>query len=503
MARQSLPHAGFLIPNAGRSGDPRLSEPDAVDFNTLANGHYGVIQGCRVQFTNTQASLVEGGLVLIDGEIVAVQDNQTLNIATGVQARYVLLTIDQGGSFRSIEGTPNDADPVFPEVPADQVLISSVYVPVGTTALGDTALDKRYLLQQTLHSEQVDGYVKVANQPRGKTSPQLNYVETANGHHYWGDGDDPVDTEMFRSGPRTLRIVDTVDTDTVQAVDVQANTVKATSTISGSNLMQGSTRPATANPGDLFQQDNGSLWLWVGSTGWSRLSTDYPSAGMVIQSFEEPQVMIGQGWFHLNGQTITEVDSPDLFRVSGLQKFITPGPFPRSMKLPDANDRVLKSVASGAGQTGGTSSTTLTEKHIPYHGHTATVSRDSHSHAVQVNDKGHNHFKSMAKGNEGAVMVPVYNQASSSDIGPDGTVYIAPNIYHHRRKYGIIWPIERIMAMRRAPYGVPTSKTGITASTNPDEHGHNVTIKPSGNTGQVSPISVEQPFLTVYSYIKG
>ena len=145
----------------------------------------------------------------------------------------------------------------------------------------------------------------------------------------------PADTEAYRSDPKTLKIVDTVDVDNVVSDTIVGKTSITGGIVTGSNLGRGDTLPRTATDGDLFQDTRGSLWIWRNG-GWSRLvgSDEATPAGSITHSLADPQEMRDKGWYLLNGQTITEDVAPEMFSVRGLSKFISKRTIPAASLCP-------------------------------------------------------------------------------------------------------------------------------------------------------------------------
>ena len=68
MTRPSVKHDGFLVPNAALVDHPRMAEPDQIDFNTVAQARWGVVEGCLVTVSGSQAQCTLGGLALVNGD---------------------------------------------------------------------------------------------------------------------------------------------------------------------------------------------------------------------------------------------------------------------------------------------------------------------------------------------------------------------------------------------------------------------------------------------------
>ena len=93
-----------------------MAEPDQVDFNTVAQARWGVIEGCLVTVSGSQAQCTLGGLALVNGILVNVAPGQTATLGTGgSQDRFDLITVDEG---RHAEGGHQGIpaiDPIYPD----------------------------------------------------------------------------------------------------------------------------------------------------------------------------------------------------------------------------------------------------------------------------------------------------------------------------------------------------------------------------------------------------
>ena len=97
MARPFLNHDGFLIPNASRVTNPRMAEPDQVDFNIVAHARWGVVEGCLVTLAGSTATTT-GGLALVNGKLVSVSNGLTTSVGTGCALdRVHILGLPEGG----------------------------------------------------------------------------------------------------------------------------------------------------------------------------------------------------------------------------------------------------------------------------------------------------------------------------------------------------------------------------------------------------------------------
>src|SRR5262252_3980615 len=111
--RPSVKHDGFLIPNAGDVSDPKMAEPDRIDFNTVGNDRWGVIEGCLVIVAGSTASTT-GGTVVINGAIYTVTQSSAAVTTGQAQDHFDLVVVGTNGLIAVVPGIPSD-DPVRSE----------------------------------------------------------------------------------------------------------------------------------------------------------------------------------------------------------------------------------------------------------------------------------------------------------------------------------------------------------------------------------------------------
>jgi len=402
----AVSHGGFLVPNAAEVSHPRMAEPDQIDFATAANARWGVVEGCQVTVTGITANCT-AGVVVIDGLLVTVVDQITQLGIAGTADRFDALVIDQGGVFKVIGGA-QVADPVFPDVPQDNVLLATVFAPTGSASFTGNVIDKRRFVSRSLLTKIASGDDLVRN-----LNGSGNYfLISGNGRMEWLG-----DTRAYRSATKTLRIEDHLVTngDIVAGGNVTAKNLIGTVNVTAPNLLQGSVMPplAGSSPGALFQKSDGTVWVHVG-TKWSQLVTAENAIpiGTILQSVEPPEAM--PGWLPMHGQQISEPQHPQLFGLQGLQsRIVTEASGIRTMVLPDCRDRLFM------GSTGFTTNSktnflvTIQKANLPPHAHGVSVKMNggaqltgralmggSHSHTVveggthrhTVTDPGHSHL---------------------------------------------------------------------------------------------------------------
>lgn len=178
----------FRIPNLPDATRASQAEPDSGDFEILAAGigGTGVESGCDVTTTGAAngSVLVAAGQMLVN-DIYRAVTSGTLALPSNSSGnpRFDLITVDATAVKAVVVGTPG-AVPVFPTIPADRVVLASVYVPNGHTS-GSTVpagdiVDKRVSRSSSdFNSHNV-----------------LKYGAVGNSHHLTGGGAD--DTQAFQ-----------------------------------------------------------------------------------------------------------------------------------------------------------------------------------------------------------------------------------------------------------------------------------------------------------------
>lgn len=520
MPRPQVIHDGFLIPNAGDVTNPRMAEPDRIDFNTLAHGLWGVIEGCEVTAAGGTASTL-GGLLVVNGLLVTLNQGTVSLGVGGAQDRFDLVVSDTTGTLTKVVGTQS-VDPVFPDPPVGVTVLAAVFCPAGSSDLANNVIDKRRFVAKKL----------LTKIPAGE-----NLVRNVNGtgdyFHINGDGamEWSGDTAMWRIDVATLRIRSylTVD-ETITAHNLNVgNTISAGGLLSGSNLIPATTAPTNANTGAIFQ-DTVSGRVYVRRAGkWEELATlaGAVPVGAVISSIEPPAVMEPLGWV-VFGTTINEEPRyAKLFTLQALQRYIVAGT-PRTMVLPSAAGYVLCGGGPGwaHGQIGVLRApnvdnmVTLTINNMPNHGHNprtvadggasprATLTRSGdHSHAVtggahdhDINDPGHAHNGMDLAGHAAPVICKIFGATNKLDA-------LFNDSNHTHSVEAVEWTVRATTKINILQAGSEHShqveKNGdhthtATISDIPD-HTHDVieTLRGGGVGFDITP-----KFLTTYFYIR-
>jgi len=368
MARPSVKHEGFLIPNAADVSNPRMAEPDKVDFNTLASPLWGVVEGCAATVSGTSAT-VTTGTALVNGKLVNVSAALGVDIGSGgTQDRFDLVVVNAGGTVTKVPGIPS-ADPVFPDPPLDTTVLAAVFVPAGSSSLTDNVIDKRKFVNKALLTKIAAGDDLIRNSA-GATNL---FLIAGDGRTTWS-----TDTWIWRSSAETLKVHKHLALEgsfTAEGEIDALGDIESKGNVYGKNLNWSATAPSGPAIGTIWQDTtNGKIWVWR-SGAWQELATIQSAnpPGTVITSFEVPAEMSKLGWLALRGQEITEVEFPNVFLVEGL-KHLRRGTAPnRLMTLPNAQKKMFltdfNELPGALGIPNPGNLVTLKETNVPRHGH--------------------------------------------------------------------------------------------------------------------------------------
>jgi len=516
MARPTVLHAGFLIPNAGDVSSPKMAEPDRVDFNTLGNARFGVITGCLVTVSGATATNTEG-VAIVNGSLVVMAGGQSVSLgSSGSQDRYDLLAVNNNGALRIVPGTPAQS-PLFPDPPTDVTVLAAVFCPAGASSYVDNVIDKRKMLSDALLTKRAALDPLVTN----RNGTGNLYSITGDGTTAWSN-----DTILRRVGAKTLQVTENLNVEGDLSVGdaITTGTLYAEGRVQSSNLRTGTNFPLNGNSqGDLFQHDTGKLYIYSG-TSWKEIATVESAipVGAVITSMVAPDAM-SAGWLSLAGQTIQESATPTPFAIPALGPYITGGTAPnRTMKLPDARGRMLMGTLLGgiAGDMKGSSTISLLLANMPPHKHgvrtqpnggldlvarTGPGGRHGHltkagggRHGHPINDPGHVHIGSSTFG--GAFVGLVWGGQNKIDA------------YFNDRSH--TYSVEAVDGTMRAYTDITVGSTGsehvheteiAEDHTHPisidhvDPHYHDVTEDSAGNG---TPITYTPLHMTVYVYLR-
>jgi hypothetical protein len=519
-------HGGFLIPNAGTVTEPLLSEPDKIDFSTIANARWGVLSGCQVTGQGSSQINVAPGAVMVNGKFVYVSATPlTVSIPTGL-SKFDLILVNDAGVPYVLPGEES-SDPFFPDPPVAATLLAAVYCKSGLS-LSDFVIDKRKFLAPALLSNigPDDDLIRNFKGPGTSASAPLQdyYRVQGDGRTVWDD------TSLSRSGARTLLVEDNLVARTgLTAQTVTTVSMAASGDVQARNLRRGTSLPTDKNPGDFFQNiTSGKVYIAnfgpQGQSQWDEVATfsHMIPVGTVIQSLEVPARMEPLGWLSMDGnKDVLEIDFPLLFNVATLSPYVSGIAPNRIMRLPDLTSRLIMPSfsATGVGLVGPgnrtTNTYTLAEENIPLHHHSVNPSATTVTPAgiIQASTGAHNHIlpDHSHKDTEtphthdnglatlsGATVVPM----NPNDAGSSSTQVLTPP--YAGKKH---WPTGTGYASVQGG-GISGSIPTISGGTHPhpfdgtpQTHDHDAVQATYGQQNP-TPINFTPNYFTMYFYIR-
>jgi hypothetical protein len=519
-----------------------MSEPDAIDFNTLGNNRYGVIRGCAVTVSGTTAS-VAPGIVLVDGLVVYTAGGSvTLNV--GDPARFYLICVKNTGQAEGVAGL-SSANPVFPDISSEHVALASVYCPSSESNLANYVIDKRNMLAPVFVSSETDTS-KIIFKNTNSTNGSDSFRIYADGKLGWSDDN----ATLYRSGDMALTTNSSLAAKALSSTTTITATgnIAATGTVTGSNLKVLSALPGTVTNGVIVRVGEK---VYLGrNNSWEEIVTpnDITPVGTVIQSMLAPSEMalISGSWIPLVGQTLAySAGYAQLFSIAALQSAITfVDDNPVSMVLPDARNRMLLGVGANAATLGGVpnGTITLTTDNIPAHAHNVTSTTDGkHTHSVAAATQGsHNHGGSTVAGTgkhaHDVTENPHFHNATNYSSNNNPPQFIVGEYTPQYNEEGARWWDSRLDPWKTdtghshytwTAQSTASNKTNLKVNdSNLSNHSH--TISTDGahshtisftddnivnsahkhsitevSVGKGQSFSVMPPYLTVYTYIRG
>lgn len=404
---------GFIVPNSGTyAPDYQTAQPDQGDYLILGNSRYGVIQGCAV--TLQSSTVVIGAapnLVFIDGQVVSVPAGSTsLNIANaGTDPRFDLVCVSQTEGLTLRVGAAQ-ANPVFPDVPAGDVVLAAVYT---NTSGVRRVIDKRVFLQPSIVSVQnaVTPYHIVKH--HSSDGQGVKFSIDGNGKISWGSGASAsADTHLERLESGELKISD--------GLTVTDLTVSGTASIAGYSVVTdnyikwdtSANRPTSADVGDVFvDTTTGTLNVWRTDPSdnvakWFTVQPNVP-AGAVVMSFLSPDKM--EGYLPLDGSTVTKAAAGNLWslhpewRLANGTEFLQLPNMAGRFPLGRAEYTTANTATGTVRDAAGTIGISLKTDNLPAHRHFpqgpawVTDSVGGHEHPAQIATSSGAHSHTVAE----------------------------------------------------------------------------------------------------------
>lgn len=511
--------AGFQIPNAKDVAVNDLAEPDSSDFSILGNHRNGVVKGCGYTFdgaTGVFTVVDADNLVVRSGVAETIPTSAAVTVEGAGPAFYLVVWgPDASGTVGLTVVTAGVSvdNPVFPDLTDDTVVLAAVYAPQTGNK---SAIDKRLFL-----GNGASGWVGPSEKfLHHRTGDGTNFAVLGDGTVQWGTGSDP---KIYRSLD-ALRVNSDLVLDGHVSVDgvLSGTSAAFTGNVTAANLRRGSSAPSSGDgtAGDLYQRTDGSLYL-RGASSWQQILPTTSPVGTLISSISATAP--AGGWLAMGG-TYSGTDYPDLWDIlpSAWKDEAT-----TSFTLPSMGGRTLVG-ATGAVQTGGSSSVQLVEANLPSHkhfssGNLTTSVGGTHSHAGSSIGEvaAHTHTVNLSGEHGHAVSDPGHSHAGVDFFGyPAGVVYAAPG--GQNKLDGLFNDSSHTYSVEVST-NIKASTTGVSVSTSNSKHAHTLqangrhshsltvsasdtahshTLPAESSVGSGTPFDVVPAHLTVYYYIK-
>ncbi len=156
--------APFQILNEADSFNAEQSEIDSVDIDILISAYAGtsVISGCAVTAQGTPdmtVAVAAGTIVVNDGSPArgtVSGGNVTITAADGSNPRIDLIVSNASGTLSSTDGTAA-AEPVYPAIPANSVVLAAIFVPASDTDIDSNQITDKRVITATPVAMMADG----------------------------------------------------------------------------------------------------------------------------------------------------------------------------------------------------------------------------------------------------------------------------------------------------------------------------------------------------------
>ena len=334
MARPSVQHNGFLIPNAQDVSNTILAEPDKIDFNTVANARWGVVSGCALGEQGPLALTVGSGVAVVNGELVAVRGGTvTLTLPPTGSSRFINVVVDRGGNILALNGEAT-TDPVYSDVPLDNTLLATAYASADAPSLQDFVIDKRHFLTPALLANvgPSDWLVRNYNRPAPINGDPVEWFRI-NGR---GDINWHGEINLKRKDASALTLDKRLEAEGLQAqnniVTTNGNLQATLGIATARNLRSAPAAPTSPGLADLWQDTtNGVVYVGTrigvesGEIDWQPLATADTAlpVGTIIDSVEDKEAMRLKGWLALDGTAVSEDTYPNLFNLASMGPWIS------------------------------------------------------------------------------------------------------------------------------------------------------------------------------------
>ena len=133
-----------------------------ANADLLAAKLWGVLSGLEVTENSTPDMnvIVGSGSAIVNGTLVTKSTSTTVAItaADDTNPRITIITLNDSGNITATDGTPA-ANPVPPDLPANNILLALIWVPAGATAIYNSNIYDRRLMTAKIKGVNIDSGV--------------------------------------------------------------------------------------------------------------------------------------------------------------------------------------------------------------------------------------------------------------------------------------------------------------------------------------------------------
>ena len=151
----------YTILNEADSFSPNQSEIDSVDIDVLVAGFSGngVISGGAVTAQGTPdmtVAVASGVSVIGDSRVIIGAGNVTITTADGTNPRIDLVVINSS-AVKSVAAGSAAAQPVLPSIPANSIVLATLYVEASDTTIETNKINDRRVINAIPVAQLADG----------------------------------------------------------------------------------------------------------------------------------------------------------------------------------------------------------------------------------------------------------------------------------------------------------------------------------------------------------
>lgn len=174
--------AGFTIPNTPDAYNQNQAEPDSLDFQILGNHTNAVVTGAEVTPGPSGATVaVSAGEVIVGGVHYPVSASASLALTAYASSPFfdiVVARLSSGSISLTVLAGTSGANPVYPAITANDVVLAAVWRPANTTPTSGMIVDKR-LMSPTTTNRVSSGTPSAGTGNNGETHVNSSWTSDA------------------------------------------------------------------------------------------------------------------------------------------------------------------------------------------------------------------------------------------------------------------------------------------------------------------------------------